>query len=61
MIDADDQEYYIMRAAICRSLQLRAASPVVAAIHADLASRYEQLAVQPGRNDTAMVTAVQPV
>ena len=60
MNQSNHQEYYVVRAAASRDLEQRAKNPAIAAIHAEFATRYEQLAGQPGRNDEIMLTAVQP-
>lgn len=41
MDQLDNHDYYLARAGTARKLAQRAASASVAAIHADLASRYE--------------------
>lgn len=52
----DDQSYYSRRAAISRDLAERATNPVIAAIHADFATRYDLLGRQSERPhaDTAI-------
>ena len=40
------QTYYVSRAAASRGLAQRAANPMIAAIHADLATRYDALIEQ---------------
>ena len=45
----DDQSYYLESAATSRDLAKRAASPVIAAIHAEFATRYDLLSGQPER------------
>ena len=51
----DHRDYYIGRAAASRQLAQRAANPAIAAIHTDLAIRYERLAAQSdGTIDVAM-------
>lgn len=40
------QSYYLSRAAASRGLAQRAANPMIAAIHADLAARYDALIEQ---------------
>jgi hypothetical protein len=40
----NSHEYYVTRAQASRRLAERAASPYIAAIHSDLASRYEHTA-----------------
>lgn len=55
-----NQEHYAARAAAARNMARRAATPAVAAIHAELASRYEQLASRPDRNNEIILTGVQP-
>lgn len=52
----DQQDYYTARAAAARDLAQRAANPKVAAVHADFAARYDQLAAQPERQKTAALT-----
>jgi hypothetical protein len=37
----NDHDYYVARAKTCREMAARAASPAIAAIHAELATRYE--------------------
>ncbi len=51
MDQRNHHEYYIARAEACRQLAERAVSPAIAAIHAELATRYEEVAVQPIWND----------
>lgn len=46
MYNPDDQYYYVARSEISLDMARRAASPAVAAIHAELASRYNSLAMQ---------------
>lgn len=38
----NNREYYLSRVEKCRSLAERAASPQIAAIHSELATRYER-------------------
>jgi hypothetical protein len=42
-----DRTYYAARALASRNLARQAANPAIAAIHADLAGRYEVLAARP--------------
>ena len=51
-------EYYLNRAATSRSLAQRAAKPAIAAIHAEFATRYEQLA-RPERQTEGTTPVVQ--
>lgn len=44
MNQSNHREYYVARAASSRELAQRAADPAIAAIHVDLAERYEVLA-----------------
>ena len=52
MNQLDDQDYYVARAASSRDLAQRAASPGIAAIYAELATRYDVLASGPERTKT---------
>jgi hypothetical protein len=52
MIERNNLEYYVNRAISCRQLAERATDPAIAAIHVDLATRYESLAAEPRSNDT---------
>ena len=51
MTERNHQEYYIGRATSCRQSASRAIDPAIAAIHTDLAARYERLAAEPRSND----------
>lgn len=42
----NDAEYYVARAAASRQLAQRATSPAIAAIHDEMASKYESTAAQ---------------
>ena len=55
MDQANDQDYFVRRAAACRSLEQCASNPTVAAIHAEVAARYEQLATLPGRTEAKLM------
>ena len=43
MFEPNDRSYYLARAEQSRSLAARAVSPAIAAIHDDLARRYDAL------------------
>jgi hypothetical protein len=45
-------EYYVSRATSCRRLAERASDPSIAAIHIDLATRYDRLAAEHSSNNT---------
>ncbi len=53
------QDYYISRAAASRSLAQRAADPMIAAIHAELADRYDVLVAQTSRRPDDQIMIVQ--
>ena len=56
MSQINNREYYLMRAANSHDMARRAVNPNIAAIHEELARRYEILAVQPDkRNGGAML------
>lgn len=59
MNEPNDREYYVARAASSRNLAQRAANPAIAAIHADLAERYEALAERPGPRIDRAITGLQ--
>lgn len=59
MNQPNDQEYYVARAASSRDLAQRAATPMIAAIHVELAIRYDVLAAQPERTNARTLTLVQ--
>lgn len=46
MNESNNQDYYEVRAATSRRLAAKATSPAIAAIHEELARRYEFLAEQ---------------
>lgn len=41
----NNKDYYVARAAVSHRLARKAINPTIAAIHADLADRYERLAI----------------
>lgn len=51
MTELNHQEYYVSRATSCRQMASQAIDPMIAAIHTDLAARYERLAAEPRSND----------
>ena len=53
------RDYYLARAATSRSQAARAVDPKIAAIHAEFATRYEQLAGHPDPAARAPLTLVQ--
>lgn len=57
MHHSNEHDYLTMRAAFSRSMERCAASPVVAAIHAEMACRYESRANQIV-DDTLRASAV---
>lgn len=59
MNQQNHQEYYVERAATSRQLAQRAADPAIAAIHIDLATRYEALAGQSEPTIVSVLTRVQ--
>ena len=61
MNQQSDQDYYVARAATSRDLAKRAADPASAAIHAELAIRYDKLAVRPERQDGGRMTTIQAI
>ncbi len=50
MIQPNDRDYYGARAASARKMARQASDPAVAAIHSELATRYEVLSTRPDRN-----------
>lgn len=59
MDQLNHQEYFRSRAATSRELAERAASPKVAAIHQELAMRYETLSVEFGHAPAGAARFVQ--
>ena len=59
MNQPNNQEYYVVRAAASRDLAQRAGNPTIAAIHAELATRYDSLAAQPDQTIDGAMTGVQ--
>ena len=59
MNQLNHQDYYVTRAATSRALALRAADPSIAAIHADLAKRYDILAAQPESEKDLVIQIIQ--
>lgn len=59
MNQPNHQDYYVARAASSRGLAERAADPMIAAIHAELASRYDLLAAQPEPKNAAAMRMIQ--
>ena len=60
MLQDDDLEYCRKRAALERKLECEATDPGVGAIHAELAVRYEKLAVQFERGERPQLQIVLP-
>lgn len=52
--------YYVARAAAARNLAQRAVDPAIAAIHAELADRYELVADQTGQDSEVILAVIQP-
>lgn len=52
-------DYYAERANVSRDLARRATAPNIAAIHNDLASRYDALARRPEHREEPLSTSVQ--
>lgn len=53
MSQPKDQDYYAARAAAARNLAQRAATPEIAVIHAEFATRYELLSMSDGSGHLA--------
>lgn len=51
MDQLNHHEYYLTRAKTSRELAQQAASPAIAAIHSEMATRYENMVAQLGRNN----------
>lgn len=59
MNQLNDRDYYARRAATARNLAQRAADPAIAAIHAELAHRYDLLVAQPEAKNDSPSSAAQ--
>jgi hypothetical protein len=59
MSEQNNQEYYLSRATTSRQLAERAIDPSIAAIHTDLATRYEMLAAESRPNNTDPLAVIQ--
>lgn len=55
----DHRDYYLTRAATSRDLAEQAVNPKVAAIHAEFAVRYHEMAARSDRENGVAVAAVQ--
>ncbi len=53
------QDYYMSRAAASRNLAQRATDPMIAAIHAELAARYDVLVAETSRRADEPIMIVQ--
>ena len=60
MNQPDYQDYYLSRAAASRSLARRASDPMIAAIHAELADRYDVLVARTSRRPDDQIILLQP-
>lgn len=59
MNQLNHHDYYLARAAASRDLAERAGASKVAAIHAELAARYETMAAQPERKEDGTLMRAQ--
>lgn len=59
MSDLSNEVYFAMRAASSRELALRATNAMVAAIHLELATRYEAMAAASTPSEPLIITEVQ--
>ncbi len=59
MSQSNHQDYYIARAANSRDLARRAADPAIAAIHTNLAMRYDLLAAAPDQKSVVTLGGLQ--
>jgi hypothetical protein len=54
----DHREYYVARVATSRDLARRACNSAIAAVHGDLATRFEMLAAQSEPQPPVLLTVV---
>lgn len=59
MDQPDHQDYYVARAAAARELARRAATPAIAAIHTEMAVRYDVMANRSDMDGDAVSTAIR--
>lgn len=53
MDQLNHRDYYLTRAQASRDLAEQAANPAIAAIHSEMANRYDDMVIQLGRNEDA--------
>lgn len=60
MNQLNHHQYYVARAAAARELAQRAVNPAIAAIHVELANRYELVADQTDQDSDMILAVIQP-
>lgn len=60
MNEPNNRSYYACRAEASRALAERAVNPEIAAIHTELATRYEALVIETQRTDMLMAAFRRP-